>query len=220
MSATALSAKRGSPSRPDSAGPVKIVIERLPRQGAEERLRVWAEQFVAEASRAPGHEGGSVLSGRGGPHLILLRFASASALEAWQRSPGYESLLREAEAVSTRWRRVAGSIGPGDMVHSARQADAHEASAQMEDGAGHLARAPPHGDRPRLYLCAAATAVSAQRFGVDGHSSCDADVGDHAARDASAVRLAVPWGEYVIRRVLLAIVILPMVTWRAFSNPA
>ena len=101
MSATALTAKRGSPSRPDGAGPVKIVIERLPRQGAEEGLRMWAEQFVAEASRAPGHEGGSVLSGRGGRHLILLRFASASALEAWQRSPGYESLLLEAEAVST-----------------------------------------------------------------------------------------------------------------------
>jgi len=80
---------------------VKIVIERLPRQGAEERLRVWAEQFVAEASRAPGHEGGSVLTGRGGPHLILLRFASASALEAWQRSAVYGSLLRDAEAVST-----------------------------------------------------------------------------------------------------------------------
>ena len=100
MSATALSAQIESPSRPESAGPVKIVIERLPRQGAEERLRVWAEEFVAEASRAPGHEGGSVLSGRGGRHLILLRFASPSALEAWQRSPRYESLLREAEAVS------------------------------------------------------------------------------------------------------------------------
>jgi antibiotic biosynthesis monooxygenase (ABM) superfamily enzyme len=101
MSTTALSAKLGSPSRPDSGGPVKVVIERLPRQGAEERLRVWAERFVAEASRARGHEGGSVLSRRGGPHLILLRFASASALEAWQRSPVYESLLRDAEAVST-----------------------------------------------------------------------------------------------------------------------
>jgi uncharacterized protein len=101
MNATALSATPGSPSRPESAGPVKIVIERLPRQGAEKRFRLWAEQFVAEASRAPGHEGGSVLSGREGPHLILLRFASAPALEAWQRSPAYESLLRDADAVST-----------------------------------------------------------------------------------------------------------------------
>ena len=82
-------------------GPVKIIIERLPRPGAEERFRLWAEQFVAEASRAPGHEGGSVLSGRGGPHLILLRFASASDLEAWQQSPAYDSLLRDADAVST-----------------------------------------------------------------------------------------------------------------------
>ena len=72
------------------------------RRGAEERFRDWAEQFVAEASRAPGHEGGSVLSGRGGgPHLILLRFASAATLEAWQRSSGYEALMRDADAVST-----------------------------------------------------------------------------------------------------------------------
>jgi antibiotic biosynthesis monooxygenase (ABM) superfamily enzyme len=98
---TALTASAASTSRPDQSGPAKIVIERFPRRGAEERFRVWAEQFVAEASRAPGHEGGSVLSGRGGHGLILLRFASASALDAWQRSNAYESLMRGADTFST-----------------------------------------------------------------------------------------------------------------------
>ena len=87
---------------PERAGPVKIVLERLARRGAEERFRVWVEQFVAAASHVPGHEGGSVLSGRDGVHLILLRFASATALDAWQRSSAYESLMREADAISTR----------------------------------------------------------------------------------------------------------------------
>ena len=99
---------------------MKIVIERLPRQGAEERFRVWAEQFVAEASRAPGHEGGSILAARGGPHLILRRFASASALEAWRRSPVYESLLSDAEAVSAAGNEAQVPIRPGDMVHATR----------------------------------------------------------------------------------------------------
>jgi antibiotic biosynthesis monooxygenase (ABM) superfamily enzyme len=101
MSVTSLTPAPSSAHEPENTGPVKIVMERLPRRGAEERFRAWAEQFVAQASRAPGHEGGSVLSGRGGPHVILLRFASAAALEAWQRSAVYEALMRDADAIST-----------------------------------------------------------------------------------------------------------------------
>jgi uncharacterized protein len=85
----------------ESTAPVKIVFERVPHTGAEDRFRTWAEQFVAEASRAPGHEGGTVLSGRAGaPHVILLRFTSAAALDSWQQSPGYAALMRDADAVS------------------------------------------------------------------------------------------------------------------------
>jgi uncharacterized protein len=101
MSVTSLTPTPPSASASDNSGPIKIVMERLPRRGAEDRLRVWAEQFVAEASRAPGHEGGSVLSGRGGPQVILLRFASPAHLAAWQGSPAYESLMRDADAIST-----------------------------------------------------------------------------------------------------------------------
>jgi uncharacterized protein len=102
MSPKSLTQTPGSVAGPENIRPVTIVLERLPRRGAEERFRGWAERFVAEASHAPGHKGGSVLSGRGGgPNLILLRFASAAALEAWQRSSGYESLMRDADAVST-----------------------------------------------------------------------------------------------------------------------
>ncbi len=82
--------------------PVKIVIERRARAGAEEALRAWAERFVAEASQSPGHEGGSVLSGPGSrAHVILLRFDSTASLERWQGSPAYEALMREADEVSS-----------------------------------------------------------------------------------------------------------------------
>lgn len=82
--------------------PVKIVIERRARPGAEAPLRSWAERFVAEASQSPGHEGGSVLSAPGSrSHVILLRFASAAALEEWQRSPAYVASMREADRVSS-----------------------------------------------------------------------------------------------------------------------
>ena len=35
----------GSAARPENIGPVTIVLERLPRRGAAERFRVWAERF-------------------------------------------------------------------------------------------------------------------------------------------------------------------------------
>ena len=85
----------------DTAGPVKIVIERRALAGAEAALRKWAEQFVAEAARSPEHEGGSVLSAGSRSHVILLRFASAAGLERWQASPAYEALMRDADHVSS-----------------------------------------------------------------------------------------------------------------------
>jgi uncharacterized protein len=65
-------------------------------------LRGWTERFVDEASRSPGHEGGSVLSAPGSrSHVILLRFDSVAALETWQRSSAYEQLMQEADRVSS-----------------------------------------------------------------------------------------------------------------------
>ena len=82
--------------------PVKIVIERRARPGAEDALRAWAERFVNEASRSAGHEGGSVLSAPGSrSHVILLRFASAAALDNWQGSSGYQQLMHDADRVSS-----------------------------------------------------------------------------------------------------------------------
>ena len=86
----------------DAASPVKIVIERRARPGAENALRVWTERFVDEASRSPGHEGGSVLSAPGSrSHVILLRFASAAALDDWQGSTAYRQLMQDADDVSS-----------------------------------------------------------------------------------------------------------------------
>lgn len=101
MNVTPMPATQTDASVDTANQPVKIVIERRARPGAEEALRTWAEQFVAEASRSPGHEGGSVLSAPGSrSHVILLRFASAASMTAWQGSPAYEALIRAADEVS------------------------------------------------------------------------------------------------------------------------
>ena len=102
MNATSLPSPQSGASSAVAQGPVKIVVERRARPGAEEALRRWAERFVAEATRSPGHEGGSVLSGAGsGSHLILLRFRSSEALEGWQHSAAHAALMREAEELSS-----------------------------------------------------------------------------------------------------------------------
>ena len=102
MSATSHPSSQSGAANVVAQGPVKIVVERRARPGAEEALRRWAERFVVEATRSPGHEGGSVLSAAGsGSHLILLRFGSSEALEGWQHSAAHASLMREADEVSS-----------------------------------------------------------------------------------------------------------------------
>ena len=100
MDSIALDECHDRAATPDAV-PVKIVIERRPRDGADERFRAWTKQFVTASSRAAGHQGGSVLSAPDGSHVILLRFATADHLHAWQHSTCYLSLMREAEAFST-----------------------------------------------------------------------------------------------------------------------
>lgn len=82
------------------AAPVKIVLERRVRPGSEVAFQLWSERFVDVVSRFPGHEGTSVLAM---PHresqLVLVRFASAHALERWQRSDDFAALTREADAL-------------------------------------------------------------------------------------------------------------------------
>lgn len=85
-----------------SVAPVKVVFERHVRPGAEAAFHAWSERFVAAARQFPGHEGASVLSvPRGDSRFILLRFASASALERWQGSGEYATFMREADALGT-----------------------------------------------------------------------------------------------------------------------
>lgn len=98
---TPMSAPRSIATGDESRVPVKIVIERLARPDAEDLVRSWAERVVADASRARGHEGSSVLSAPGGVHVILLRFDSAASLTDWQASASYEALMNDAKTHST-----------------------------------------------------------------------------------------------------------------------
>lgn len=88
----------GSDPQPN-LDPVKIVIERRMRAGAESVFREWSQRFVEAAARAPGHEGSSVLAvPNSRSQFILLRFASAADLERWQNSGEFSTLTHEADA--------------------------------------------------------------------------------------------------------------------------
>jgi antibiotic biosynthesis monooxygenase (ABM) superfamily enzyme len=81
--------------------PVKIIIERRIRSGAEDKLTAWAERFVAAAARSGSLEGSSVLApAHSGSLLVLLRFASTNELERWQSSADYQALVDEADRIS------------------------------------------------------------------------------------------------------------------------
>jgi antibiotic biosynthesis monooxygenase (ABM) superfamily enzyme len=81
--------------------PVKVIVERRIRPGAEGKLTAWAERFVAAAARSGSLEGSSVLApAHSGSLLVLLRFASTKELECWQGSADYQRLLDEADRIS------------------------------------------------------------------------------------------------------------------------
>lgn len=88
-------------SEPGVPPPVKVVIERVVTPGREADFRAWAEGFTAAAAAAPGHEGASVLApAGGGPHVLLLRFASAAAFERWRESNAYRDAIHDADRSS------------------------------------------------------------------------------------------------------------------------
>ena len=88
---------RGTPSETE---PVKIVLERRPRPGAEADFHEWIRELVASASRSPALEGSSVLTTHEGSWIVLLRFRSRDALERWQGSSDGAELLARGERLS------------------------------------------------------------------------------------------------------------------------
>jgi antibiotic biosynthesis monooxygenase (ABM) superfamily enzyme len=92
-----------NPAQPTllSHEPVKVVIERRIRPGAEDNLHAWAQRLIAAAARSGSLEGSSVLAPpRSGSLFVLLRFQSAAELERWQTSPEYRTVLEEADQIS------------------------------------------------------------------------------------------------------------------------
>src|SRR5216683_3769527 len=82
--------------------PVKIVLERRVRPGAEAQFERWARSFMAAASRFPGLQGSSVFNfSSTGDYLILLRFASQPHLEHWRRAPEVVALCRQVDSISS-----------------------------------------------------------------------------------------------------------------------
>jgi len=87
--------------------PIKIVLERRVRPGAQAQFEGWVKKFMETASRRPGLQGSSVLtSASSGEYFILLRFESQAHLDRWQSSPEVDALLKEAELLSVAPERV------------------------------------------------------------------------------------------------------------------
>jgi len=80
--------------------PVKSVVEYRVRPGREAEFEGWIRRVIEAAGRQPGLEGSSVLTG-GGSHFLLLRFARAEDLAAWEASSARADLCSEGEMLMT-----------------------------------------------------------------------------------------------------------------------
>ena len=82
--------------------PVKIVLERHVRRGAESQFEEWARSLMTTASRFPGLQGSSVFNfSSTGDYFILLRFASQPHLENWRSEPEVRALCKLVDSIST-----------------------------------------------------------------------------------------------------------------------
>lgn len=81
---------------------VTLAVARRPKPGKEAALEAWIHGVVEEAAAFDGHQGGSVVRpGPGRPeYLILLRFATAGALEAWRRSKSCRAWVAKADEIT------------------------------------------------------------------------------------------------------------------------
>lgn len=89
-------------SKVESAA-VKVVFEWRVVAGARVAFERWLTGFVAAATAAPGYEGSSVFSSHE-DWLVLLRFADAAALAAWQAAPSTRERLAAASSLASGGR--------------------------------------------------------------------------------------------------------------------
>ncbi|ADO71844.1 antibiotic biosynthesis monooxygenase [Stigmatella aurantiaca] len=81
--------------------PVKIVLERRIKPGAQPAFEQWLKALMKTAAQHPALQGSSVFKAGEGDYFILLRFESQSALSHWQSLPEVVELLRAGEAHAT-----------------------------------------------------------------------------------------------------------------------
>jgi len=81
--------------------PVKVVLERRVKPGAEQHFESWVRKLTQAANQSHALEGSSVLTAGNGEYFILLRFSSAAELDAWHSSPEIVALIAEGEAYAS-----------------------------------------------------------------------------------------------------------------------
>jgi len=89
---------------------VTVVVSRNVFPGRERDYDEWVRRLVAEATKAPGNIGATMLipaPGRRGLYHVVLRFTDQKSVTAWENSEIREQLSREADAFSRMSRQEA-----------------------------------------------------------------------------------------------------------------
>jgi antibiotic biosynthesis monooxygenase (ABM) superfamily enzyme len=89
---------------------VTIVVSRNVFPGREKDYDEWVRRLIAEATKAPGNLGVTMLipePGKAGLHHIVFRFADEKSMHTWETSYIRQKLSHEADEFSRRSRQEA-----------------------------------------------------------------------------------------------------------------
>lgn len=89
---------------------VTVVVSRMVFPGREKDYDEWVRRLVAEASKAPGNLGVTMLipePGKPGLHHVVMRFTDEKSMHAWETSYPRQKLSHEADEFSRRSRQEA-----------------------------------------------------------------------------------------------------------------
>jgi len=81
--------------------PVKLVLQRRARPGAQAAFEAWIRELLDSAGRTAALQGSSVLTAGNGDYFILLRFATHAERERWEGAPAVRELFRRGDALAT-----------------------------------------------------------------------------------------------------------------------
>jgi antibiotic biosynthesis monooxygenase (ABM) superfamily enzyme len=89
---------------------VTVVVSRMVFPGHEKDYDDWVRRLIAEAAKAPGNLGVTMLvpePGKSGLHHVVMRFTDEKSMHQWETSYVRQKLSHEADVFSRRSRQEA-----------------------------------------------------------------------------------------------------------------